>query len=98
MRISDWSSDVCSSDLPAQTGGPAKREGDGRAPAGVFAIGEAFGYATQAPTALPYAPMQAGSWCMDVVDSQPYNRIVDAREVGDAAEIGRASCRARVWP
>src|SRR3546814_17702258 len=30
---------------PAQTGGPAKREGDGRAPAGVFTIGEAFGYA-----------------------------------------------------
>src|SRR3546814_17273004 len=88
MRISDWSSDVCSSDLPAQTGGPAKREGDGRAPAGVFAIGEAFGYAAQAQTALPYAPMQAGSWCMDVVDSPLYNRIVDARDVGDAAVEG----------
>src|SRR3546814_10844721 len=143
MRMSDWSSDVCSSDLawndarqlvlvttadweattgtlrtfdrgddgawheagkaapvsigrggsgwgiglhPAQTGGPAKREGDGRAPAGVFAIGEAFGYATQAQTALPYAPMQAGSWCMDVVDSPLYNRIVDARDVGDRSE------------
>src|SRR3546814_9615720 len=51
-------------------------------------IGEAFGYATQAQTALPYAPMQAGSWCMDVVDSPLYNRIVDARDVGDAAVEG----------
>src|SRR3546814_14689958 len=32
--------------------------------------------------------MQAGSWCMDVVDSPLYNRIVDARDVGDAAVEG----------
>ena len=73
---------------PAQSGGPGKHEGDGRAPAGVFAIGEAFGYAAQAQTALPYAQMQASSWCMDVVDSPLYNRIVDASEVGDAAVQG----------
>jgi len=72
----------------AQTGGPIKREGDGRAPAGVFAIGQAFGYATHADTALPYAQMQAGSWCMDVVESPLYNRIVDATQVGDAAVQG----------
>ncbi|MDN5781102.1 MAG: hypothetical protein L0H23_03600 [Luteimonas sp.] len=73
---------------PAQTGGPLKREGDGRAPAGVFAIGEAFGYAEHAATALPYAQMQASSWCMDVVASPLYNRIVDAAQVGDAAVQG----------
>jgi L,D-peptidoglycan transpeptidase YkuD (ErfK/YbiS/YcfS/YnhG family) len=73
---------------PAQDGGPAKREGDGRAPAGVFAIGPAFGYAAHADTALPYAQMQAGSWCMDVVASPLYNRIVDASQVGDAAVQG----------
>ena len=39
--------------------GPVKREGDGRAPAGVFAIGKAFGYAASAATALPYAAMDA---------------------------------------
>src|SRR5690606_13859529 len=44
---------------PAQADGPAKREGDGRSPAGVFAIGDAFGYAAHADTALPYAQMQA---------------------------------------
>jgi L,D-peptidoglycan transpeptidase YkuD (ErfK/YbiS/YcfS/YnhG family) len=73
---------------PAQSGGPVKREGDGRSPAGVFAIGEAFGYAGSAATALPYAQMQATSWCMDVVASPDYNRIVDAAVVGEDAVRG----------
>jgi L,D-peptidoglycan transpeptidase YkuD (ErfK/YbiS/YcfS/YnhG family) len=73
---------------PAQASGPVKQEGDGRAPAGVFAIGEAFGYAPQAATALPYAQMQDSSWCMDVVASPLYNQIVDANQVGDAAVQG----------
>lgn len=73
---------------PAQTDGPQKKEGDGRAPAGMFAVGTAFGYAPSANTALPYAPMQQTSWCMDVVDSPLYNQIVDAHEVGAAAVQG----------
>ena len=68
--------------------GPVKREGDGRSPAGVFALGTAFGYAGQASTGLPYAQMQSDSWCMDVPDSPLYNRIVEAREVGQAAVAG----------
>ncbi|WP_051412625.1 L,D-transpeptidase family protein [Pseudoxanthomonas sp. J35] len=68
--------------------GPRKREGDGRSPAGAFAIGPAFGYAAQAGTAVPYLPMQASHWCMDVPDSPHYNLIVDAREVGEAAVAG----------
>lgn len=73
---------------PARSDGPVKREGDGRSPAGVFALGTAFGYAGQAAAGLPYAQMQASSWCMDVPDSPLYNRIVDAREVGEAAVAG----------
>ena len=73
---------------PAQDGGPSKREGDGKAPAGAFRIGPAFGYAPAAATALPYLPMTATHWCMDVAGSPLYNRIVDAREVGDAAVAG----------
>jgi len=69
-------------------GGPIKQEGDGRAPAGVFAIGDAFGYAGTADTALPYTQMQASSYCMDVADSPLYNRIVDAKVVGEAAVQG----------
>ncbi|MGH8079078.1 MAG: L,D-transpeptidase family protein [Lysobacter sp.] len=60
-------------------GGPRKREGDGRAPAGMFRIGTAFGYAERASTALAYAPMSASDYCIDVVDSPLYNRIVDVK-------------------
>lgn len=73
---------------PSRNDGPVKREGDGRAPAGVFGIGTAFGYAASADTALPYAAMQASSYCMDVMASPLYNRIVDADEVGKTAVEG----------
>ena len=73
-------------DNPAD--GPRKQEGDGRSPAGVFAIGTAFGYAGNADTALPYAPMGAGDYCIDVPDSPLYNRIVDSSEVGADAVAG----------
>jgi len=74
--------------LHAAQPGVAKREGDGRAPAGVFRIGTAFGYGDAATTALPYDAMQAGDWCIDVPASPLYNRIVDASEVGQAALEG----------
>ena len=68
--------------------GTQKREGDGKAPAGVFELGEAFGYAAGVPTAMPYVAMQASHWCIDVPASDLYNRIVDAREVGAAGVQG----------
>jgi hypothetical protein len=71
-----------------QVDGPMKQEGDGRSPAGVFAIGEAFGYAANASTALPYAAMQASDYCIDVSGSPLYNRIVDAEVVGRDAVAG----------
>ncbi|MDW2980259.1 L,D-transpeptidase family protein [Rhodanobacter sp. KK11] len=71
-----------------QTGGPVKREGDNRSPAGVFRIGEAFGYAAHAATALPYRALTATDWCMDVSGTAQYNRIVDANVVGADAVKG----------
>ena len=71
-----------------QSDGPQKAEGDGRAPAGVFAIGAAFGYAESAATRLAYSPMQREHWCIDVPGSPDYNRIVDTREVGAKAIEG----------
>ncbi|GAB3740419.1 hypothetical protein GCM10028794_25150 [Silanimonas algicola] len=71
-----------------QDEGPQKAEGDGRAPAGVFAIGSAFGYGAAATTRLAYAPMQREHWCIDVPGSPLYNRIVDRREVGAKAIEG----------
>ena len=57
--------------------GPVKREGDGKAPAGVFAIGPAFGYAGEAKTGLNYKPMGLNDWCIDVPASTYYNQIID---------------------
>jgi len=73
---------------PSTGPGPRKQEGDGRAPAGVFRVGTAFGYAAQAATAWPYQPMQASDYCIDVSGSPLYNRIVDANAVGAAAVAG----------
>ena len=73
---------------PAQAQGPQKREGDGRSPAGVFAIGTAFGYPAGVETGLEYAAMDASDWCVDVPGSPLYNRIVDEREVGAEAVKG----------
>ena len=72
----------------AQSDGPQKREGDGRAPAGVFRIGTAFGYADNASTRWPYQGMSASDWCIDVPASPLYNRIVDASRVGEKAIEG----------
>ncbi|WP_355585372.1 L,D-transpeptidase family protein [Xanthomonas cannabis] len=73
---------------PAQPQGPQKREGDGRSPAGVFAIGPAFGDAARIDSAMPYQAMSATHYCMDVPDSPLYNRIVDAAQVGERAVAG----------
>lgn len=74
---------------PAQADGPQKQEGDGRSPAGIFALGSAFGYAVTRPgTAMPYQPMLDSSYCMDVPGSPFYNRIVDEKKVGSAAVKG----------
>ncbi|HYG08056.1 MAG TPA: hypothetical protein VD865_16815 [Stenotrophomonas sp.] len=76
------------SGLTTVEGEPRKREGDGRSPAGVFAIGPAFGYAAHIDSTMPYQQMQADSWCIDVPASPLYNRIVNAREVGAEAVKG----------
>ena len=68
--------------------GPVKREGDLRSPAGVFDIGEAFGSAAEADTAMPYRALSASDWCVDVSGSPQYNRIVDAKVVGEKAVAG----------
>ncbi len=74
--------------LATRDGEPRKHEGDGRSPAGVFAIGPAFGYEAHVDSAMPYRQMQADSWCIDVPASPLYNRIVDARDVGAEAVKG----------
>jgi L,D-peptidoglycan transpeptidase YkuD (ErfK/YbiS/YcfS/YnhG family) len=72
----------------AQTGGPVKKEGDDRSPAGVFRIGLAFGYADKSLTAMPYRALQVSDYCVDVSGSPLYNQIVDTRKVGEQAVAG----------
>ena len=72
---------------PTQVG-PAKKEGDGRSPAGVFGIGSAFGYADSVHTVLTYKAMSSTHYCVDVSTSPLYNRIVDTRVVGKKAAEG----------
>jgi L,D-peptidoglycan transpeptidase YkuD (ErfK/YbiS/YcfS/YnhG family) len=77
--------DIPTDDSRAGDAGPVKREGDGRSPAGVFTVGEAFGYAPSAATGLRYDAMDAGDYCVDVSGSPYYNRIVDSAQVGTDA-------------
>ncbi|MHB1057397.1 MAG: L,D-transpeptidase family protein [Rhodanobacter sp.] len=69
-------------------GGPVKREGDNRSPAGVFRIGDSFGYAASVGTAMPYLALNATEYCVDVSGAKHYNRIVDAKVVGADAVKG----------
>jgi D-alanyl-D-alanine dipeptidase len=60
--------------------GPVKMEGDGRAPAGVFRLGYAFGYAPAREVSwikLPYLHATAWIQCVDDVQSPYYNTLVD---------------------
>ncbi|MDD5394728.1 MAG: L,D-transpeptidase family protein [Thiothrix sp.] len=57
------------------TSGVQKKEGDGKAPAGVFALGNVFGYAAQAPAGLqmPYRIASDRDYFVDATDSPDYN-------------------------
>ncbi len=62
--------------------GPVKHEGDSRAPAGVFRLGSAFGYAARpAWVKLPYVRATASLKCVDDPASSHYNQVLDQRKV-----------------
>ena len=65
------------------TADPIKREGDGRAPAGVFSLGTAFGVAPRAlpGSKTPYVRLTPTVECVDDTKSKYYNRIVDRASV-----------------
>jgi L,D-peptidoglycan transpeptidase YkuD (ErfK/YbiS/YcfS/YnhG family) len=62
---------------------PDKKEGDGKAPAGIFALGSAFGYASQPLRGLKmrYLNLTASIECVDDAGSKYYNRLVDRSAV-----------------
>ncbi|MHC8287509.1 M15 family metallopeptidase [Pseudomonas sp. XS1P51] len=61
-----------------QREGPIKVEGDGKAPAGIFKLGTAFGYDARADTRLPYLALTSTTECVDDSHSTRYNQLVDA--------------------
>lgn len=65
-------------------GGPIKMEGDGRAPAGVFRLTEAFAYAPTA-TGLPLKIADADLECVDDPASARYNEVIARPDAPDYA-------------
>lgn len=81
---------------------PVKKEGDIRSPAGIFALGTAFGYAAQPLVGLklPYLQLTPAVECVDDPASSHYNRIVNRTEVTpdwNSSEHMRDAGEAYVW-
>src|SRR3546814_8759337 len=86
MRISDWSSDVCSSDLPGRTI--------------VGGVALAVLLAACAAIAGVFAPRTPDDWTTNglVVSKETGQAYVILPGAdGSAPEPGRAACRERVW-
>lgn len=73
-----WGDGLHGHGAPPGRSGPVKREGDGRSPAGVFALGTVHGYAVAAPAELklPYQQATAQTRCVDDPNSARYNQVV----------------------
>lgn len=78
-----WGRGVHGDGPPDGAAGPVKREGDGRGPAGMFALGGAYGYAAAPPagTRLPYRAVTKTWRCVDDAASTRYGQVFDAKDV-----------------
>src|SRR3546814_6556336 len=86
MRISDWSSDVCSSDLGCEIG--RRYRGDAFFPDSRPAPGPTPGWHRQKPMQDPYKLLNVDRAASQDDIKRAYRKL--------AKEIGRASCRERV--
>ena len=84
---------------PGEREGPIKREGDRRAPAGVFALGSAWGYADTADAGVrwPYHPITERTVCVDDPAAASYNQIAETPGPWKSAEKMRQSGQAYRW-
>lgn len=57
-----------------------KKEGDGKSPAGIFRLNQAFGYASFRIN-YPYEVYKETDHCVDDVNSVYYNKIVDSTKI-----------------
>src|SRR3546814_11312804 len=88
MRISDWSSDVCSSDLPTSVGGLYINGGWGT---GGFKAVPAGGWCLAHVMATGQSHPLASAFGLERFES---GAMID--EASASGKIGRASCRERV--
>jgi D-alanyl-D-alanine dipeptidase len=68
----------------SHSAGPIKHEGDNKAPAGIFRLGTAFGYAKSAKslhTRMPYLPLTQKIVAVDDPKSHYYNQLVDKTKI-----------------
>src|SRR3546814_3341014 len=96
MRISDWSSDVCSSDLAFRVGGIHRQRRFDVGQSGVPVVEETVGAGAQhqdvgAVGRMGLGTAEIGDGIGVVADDGGGHRAVDQ-------QIGRASCRERVGP
>lgn len=66
------------------SGGPHKHEGDGKAPAGIFPLDTAFGFAprdSMQSIKLPYVQLLPTTDCVDDTTSAHYNTVVDRESI-----------------
>lgn len=99
---SAWGSGLHGTGAPAGREGPIKREGDGKSPAGVFALTSTFGYGDAPPkgTKIGYQRVDANWKCVDDPASREYNKILDARTTKidwTSAEDMRRADAAYTW-
>src|SRR3546814_14605960 len=103
MRISDWSSDVCSSDLCARRRSvPMQSRILALAVAGILSVPPLAVAEGAAATDLDEVVVTATRTEVALADSLFPVQVIDHDEIvrsqaRSLTEIGRASCRERVW-
>jgi D-alanyl-D-alanine dipeptidase len=78
---------------------PEKREGDGKAPAGLFPLVMAMGYDAKAPSgsSFPYRQIEDVTRCVDDPDSPFYNQIIKESDFNTPlAELWKSSERMKL--
>lgn len=61
--------------------GPMKKEGDNKAPAGIFRLSRVFGYAQTANTKMPYLALTPSIVGVDDPRSRYYNQLIDTAKI-----------------
>ena len=101
-----WGIGVVTTDAPGvhSASAPIKKEGDGKSPAGVFALGKSFpdtpSHAPCTGLKLEYVNLTPSIECVDDVGSKYYNRMIDRSTVSpdwNSSERMRSVGDAYTW-